>query len=70
MNNPEITKNDIEIRVIYIKFKGTYVEFRKNSRKLFNELFKFAIKNNLVEEGVTKVLNYLMNCLNLQQKII
>ena len=56
MNNPEITINDIEMRVIYIKFKGTYVEFRKNSRKLFNELFKFATKNNLVDEGVTKVL--------------
>jgi len=56
MEKPTITKEDIEIRVIYIRFKGTYSEFRKSSRKLFNDLFQFAKENDLIEEGITKVL--------------
>ena len=43
-------------KIIYIRFRGSYTEFRKNSRKLFNELFDFATKNNLVDPQKTKVL--------------
>ena len=56
MKIPEITIEEKEFRIIYIRFRGSYVAFRKNSRKLFKELFDFATKNNLIENGITKVL--------------
>lgn len=56
MNEPKIEIKDKTFRVIYIRFKGTYVAFRKESRKMFNELFEYARKNDLISEGVTKVL--------------
>lgn len=43
-------------KIIYIRFKGSQTEFRKNNRKLFNELFEFATNNNLVHSESTKVL--------------
>ncbi|MGL4695536.1 AraC family transcriptional regulator [Enterococcus larvae] len=43
-------------RIIYIRFRGSYVEFRRQSRKLFKELFDFAAKNNLISSDETKVL--------------
>ncbi len=43
-------------KIIYIRFRGSYLEFRKNSRKLFKELFEFGIKNELINPDVTKVL--------------
>ena len=43
-------------RIIYIRFRGSYVEFRRKSRKLFNELFDFATTNNLIDPNTTKVL--------------
>lgn len=43
-------------RIIYVRFRGSYTEFRKNSRKLFKELFDFATENNLVIPESTKVL--------------
>lgn len=42
--------------IIYIRFRGSYAEFRKNSRKLFKELFEFGEKNNLINPNFTKVL--------------
>lgn len=56
MERPNITIENISTRVIYVRFKGSYVAFRKNSRKLFNKLFSFAKKNKLIIEGQTKVL--------------
>lgn len=56
MENPIITKEHVRMKVIYIRFQGTYLEFRKNSRKMFNRIFSFAEKNNLVDESFTKVL--------------
>ncbi|VEU80573.1 AraC family transcriptional regulator [Haploplasma axanthum] len=57
MEKPQITIKDVkEMRIIYIRFKGTYLEFRKNSRKLFEKLFDYAKKNNLIIPEVTKVL--------------
>lgn len=43
-------------RIIYIRFRGSYGEFRKQSRKLFKELFDFATKNDLIVQDETKVL--------------
>jgi len=43
-------------KIIYVRFRGSYTEFRKNSRKLFKELFEFATKNNLINPDLTKVL--------------
>lgn len=45
-----------EQRIIYIRFRGSYGEFRKQSRKLFNELFDFATTNNLIDPDKSKVL--------------
>lgn len=45
-----------DLRIIYIRFRGSYAEFRKQSRKLFNELFQFATENNLIIPNKTKVL--------------
>ena len=45
-----------EQKIIYIRFRGSYQEFRKNSRRLFNELFQFATANDVVIPDVTKVL--------------
>ncbi|MEI5993613.1 AraC family transcriptional regulator [Candidatus Enterococcus mansonii] len=43
-------------RIIYNRFRGSYVEFRKHSRKLFKELFDFATENKLIVPDQTKVL--------------
>lgn len=56
MLNPEIAIVNKSFRIIYIRFKGEYRTFRKESRGMFNELFSFAKKNNLIVEGETKVL--------------
>ncbi|WP_099203492.1 AraC family transcriptional regulator [Miniphocaeibacter massiliensis] len=56
MNKPNVTIENIEMKVIYIRFKGTYVAFRKESKKMFKELFDFAKNNDLIVEGKTKVL--------------
>jgi len=57
MEIPNITIEELkDVRVIYIRFRGTYIEFRKNSRRLFNQIFKFAQDNDLIIENQTKVL--------------
>ena len=38
------TENIDNQRIIYIRFRGSYVDFRKQSRKMFKELFEFATK--------------------------
>ena len=43
-------------RIIYIRFRGSYGEFRKQIGKLFKELFDFATKNDLIVQNETKVL--------------
>ena len=35
MNEPNITIKDIEMKIIYIRFRGSYIEFRRNSRRMF-----------------------------------
>ncbi|MDD2238853.1 MAG: GyrI-like domain-containing protein [Bacilli bacterium] len=56
MEKPQISKKDIEIKVIYIMFKGTYLDFRKNALKMHKELVAFAEKNNLIIPNVTKII--------------
>jgi AraC family transcriptional regulator len=56
VENPNITIEYFTTRVIYVRFKGSYVAFRKNGRKMFNQLFSFATEHNLVIPGETKVL--------------
>ena len=50
------TENLENLNIIYIRFRGSYAAFRKQSRKMFNELFEFATKNELIIENETKVL--------------
>lgn len=51
-----ISIENIDKRIIYIRFRGTYTEFRKNSRKMFHELFTFATENHLIVPDQTKVI--------------
>lgn len=43
-------------KIIYIRFRGSYGEFRKQSGKLVKELFEFATANHLIDQDKTKVL--------------
>lgn len=56
MEKLNITIEEIDLRIIYIRFRGSYIEFRKNSNSLFKKLFAFATKNDLIVEDITKVL--------------
>lgn len=57
MKEPAITIENIEtLRVIYVRFRGTYPDFRKNSKKLFEQLFSFAEAQQLIIPDITKVL--------------
>lgn len=44
------------VKIIYIRFKGSYAEFRRKSGKMSKELFKFASDNDLLDPKTTKVL--------------
>ena len=58
MREPNITIENIQnMKLIYIRFRGTYIEFKKQSKKMFETLFKFAKTHNLIIENETKVLN-------------
>jgi len=56
MEKPNITLESYDTRVIYIRFKGSYTAFRRNSRKIVNQLFAFATTHDLIVMGETKVL--------------
>lgn len=56
MEKPDITIKEVDVKIIYIRFRGSYVEFRRNSKNMFKQLFDFATKNNLIIPDVTKVL--------------
>ena len=51
MEKPSVLIENYNARVIYVRFKGSYTAFRKNSRKMFNQLLSFAIANNLIIQG-------------------
>jgi len=57
MNTPTVSIEIIEeMKVIYVRFRGTYTQFRKQSKKMFKTLFSFAEQHNLIEKDVSKVL--------------
>lgn len=57
MEKPNITIEIIEkFKIIYVRFRGSYMEFRKSSAKLYKKLLDFAIKNCLVVDNKTKVM--------------
>ena len=56
MEIPTIEVKDIEFKVIYVRFKGSYLEFRRNAMKMFKKLEKYAIKHNLLVDQLTKVM--------------
>ncbi|MBV7390537.1 GyrI-like domain-containing protein [Enterococcus sp. ALS3] len=45
-----------DLKIIYIRFRGSYSAFRKQSRKMFHQLFAFATENDLIVPDKTKVL--------------
>ncbi|CAJ1201122.1 DNA gyrase inhibitor [Companilactobacillus paralimentarius] len=51
-----ITTMEVNLKIIYVRFRGSYSDFRKNSRKMFKELFDFGTKNDLIVPDETKVL--------------
>lgn len=57
MHIPTVSIENIEeMKLIYVRFRGTYAGFRKHSNKMFNTLFSFAERHNLIVKDVTKVL--------------
>ena len=57
MNIPTVSIENIEeMKVIYVSFQGTYIEFRKQSKKMFRTLFSFAEQHNFIVKDVSKVL--------------
>lgn len=56
MEKPTITKEEIDIKVIYVRFRGSYLEFRRNALKMHKELVAFAEKNNLIIPDVTRII--------------
>jgi AraC family transcriptional regulator len=44
METPKISMKEIDTKVIYIRFRGTYLEFRRNALKMYKELVAFAEK--------------------------
>ena len=56
MEKPNISIETIEnLKVIYVRFRGSYLEFRKKSQYLYNKLLEFATKNLLIRND-TKVM--------------
>ena len=56
MDIPTIEIKEIKTKVIYIRFKGSYLEFRRNAMKMFKKLEKYALKHNLIVDHETKVM--------------
>lgn len=57
MEKPDITIETLEnLSIIYIRFRGSYTDFRKNSKTMFEKLFKYATKHNLIVPNKTKVM--------------
>ena len=42
--------------MIYVRYRGTYIGFRKNALKMYKELVAFAEKNSLIIPNVTKII--------------
>ncbi|CAM3703868.1 GyrI-like domain-containing protein [Erysipelothrix urinaevulpis] len=53
---PVISIEEIEFRIIYLRHKGAYKDFRKQASKMFKRLYSFGMSHEIVVEGVSKVL--------------
>ncbi len=57
MEKPTISiNNSISFKVIYLRFRGSYIEFRKQSGTMYKRLFEYAKKNGLYTEGSNMVM--------------
>lgn len=57
MDKPTISiNNKINYNVIYLSFRGSYIEFRKQSKNMYEKLLEYAINNGLYVEGRNMVM--------------
>lgn len=56
MKQPEIRIETVSMRLIYIRFKGSYSDFRKESKTMVKKLFAYAGKYDMVDKSFTKVM--------------
>jgi AraC family transcriptional regulator len=57
MEKPMIRfENNIKMKVIYLRFRGSYIEFRKRSKLMYEKLLDYAITNGLYQEGKNMVM--------------
>lgn len=57
MEQPTISiNNNIHFKVIYLRFRGSYIKFRKQSKSMYERLLEYAEKNGLYVEGRNMVM--------------
>lgn len=57
MEKPVIRfENSINMKVIYLRYRGSYLEFRKHSKSMYEKLLSYAVKKGLYEEGKNMVM--------------
>lgn len=57
MKNPIIRfENNFKMKVIYLRFRGSYLEFRKHSQMMYEKLFSYAVRKGIFEEGKNMVM--------------
>lgn len=57
MEHPKITfEKDINIKVIYLRFRGSYLEFRKNAKGMYERLLHYAVSHGIYKEGENMVM--------------
>lgn len=57
MEKPIITTGkEINMKVIYLRFRGSYIEFRKQSKLMYERLLEYASKKGLYVEGQNMVM--------------
>lgn len=57
MEKPVIRfENNINMKIIYIRFRGSYLDFRKNSKSMYERLLSYAVQKGLYQEGRNMVM--------------
>jgi AraC family transcriptional regulator len=57
MEQPKIRfENDFNIKLIYLRFRGSYTEFRKNAKSMYERLLQYATEHGIYKEGVNMVM--------------
>ncbi|MBU1142197.1 MAG: GyrI-like domain-containing protein [Firmicutes bacterium] len=49
-------ENNIKMKVIYLRFRGSYIEFRKHSKSMYEKLLDYAVKKGFYQEGKNMVM--------------